>query len=98
MQDAVRHPLPVLHDQSAGDSQHQIALLDEREVPATVLLEGEPGVKLLAVEFEHETIADEQVDAADARHPDLAANPDALPDQEQAQEGLQAGLAAAVAE
>ena len=89
---------PRLDHLPIADSHYQIATCNERKIAAAVLLEIGALMPLCTVEFEHQTVAHEQIDMPDAGYPHLGAKPDPASAQGDSRDGLDPGLARPVEE
>lgn len=87
---------PTLHDLAVRSPHHEIAESQQLTIARTVALE--VGVPLPTVELEHQSIADQQIHAPDARDGDLSPHPDPEAAQRQPRDGFDAGFGASVAE
>jgi hypothetical protein len=86
---------PFLHHLGIARPNHEIATDDERAVASTIVLELMPP---LAVQFEHESVSDQEIDTSDSGDDDLCPDADPKPSERQSSNRLEAGLAPTVAQ
>ena len=96
LQNPCGNVVPLLYDHSIGDPYDEVAGSYELEVAAPILFECSSCMEPGTVEFEHEPLADEDVDAADTIDPDLRAVSNTPTEQQHPHERLESGLRAAV--